>query len=63
MMSGKSLKEAAEEARKGMEKTKTMTVARAGRAQYLNQKDLEGVADPGAMAVFVVFEALEKFLE
>lgn len=58
---GGSLREAVISATIGMEKTKTQT-AHAGRAQYLNAKQLEGVADPGAMAVVICLKAIEESL-
>ncbi|MFS2179377.1 dihydroxyacetone kinase subunit DhaK [Rhizobium pisi] len=39
----------------GAESTKTMTKARAGRASYVGERDLAGVADPGAVAVAGAF--------
>lgn len=53
-----SLAEAAKAARAGAGATKTMTKAGAGRSAYIGAGDLAGVADPGAEAVAVVFEAL-----
>jgi len=47
---------AAKAARAGAEATKAMTKARAGRASYVAERDLIGVADPGAIAVAGVFE-------
>lgn len=47
---------AARAARAGAEATKAMTKARAGRASYVGERDLAGVADPGAVAVAGVFE-------
>ena len=55
-----SLGEAAKTARAGAEATKTMTKAKAGRAAYVGERDLDGVADPGAEAVAAVFEALAQ---
>ncbi|WP_203425740.1 dihydroxyacetone kinase subunit DhaK [Sinorhizobium sp. BG8] len=49
---------AARAARAGADATKTMTRAKAGRSSYLGERDLEGVADPGAEAVASVFEAI-----
>lgn len=42
---------AARAAASGAESTKMMTKARAGRASYVGERDLAGVADPGAVAV------------
>ncbi|MDL2406132.1 dihydroxyacetone kinase subunit DhaK [Rhizobium calliandrae] len=47
---------AAAAAAAGAESTKTMKRAKAGRASYVGEKDLEGVPDPGAVAVAKVFE-------
>lgn len=49
---------AAQAARAGAEATKAMTRARAGRASYVGEQALAGVADPGAAAVASVFEML-----
>jgi len=46
---------AAKAAASGAESTKTMTKARAGRASYIGERDLAGVADPGAVAVAGAF--------
>ncbi len=48
---------AAVKARTGADMTATMTRAKAGRSTYLAARDLEGIADPGAVAVAAVFEA------
>ncbi|MFB2551844.1 dihydroxyacetone kinase subunit DhaK [Ensifer soli] len=48
---------AAKAARDGAEATRGMTRAKAGRAAYIGASDLEGVADPGAVAVAYAFEA------
>lgn len=53
-----SLADAAKVARTGADATKRMTKAKAGRAAYIGERDLDGVADPGAEAVAAVFEAL-----
>jgi dihydroxyacetone kinase len=50
--------DAARAARTGAEATKAMTKARAGRASYVGESDLAGVADPGAVAVAGVFEVV-----
>jgi dihydroxyacetone kinase len=47
---------AAKAARAGAEATKSMTKAKAGRASYVSESNLAGVADPGAVAVAGVFE-------
>lgn len=51
-----NLTEAAEAARRGAEATKSMIKARAGRSSYVGERDLAGVADPGAEAVAKLFE-------
>lgn len=45
-------------ARVGADATRAMRKARAGRASYVGERDLDGVPDPGAMAVAVVFDAI-----
>jgi triose/dihydroxyacetone kinase / FAD-AMP lyase (cyclizing) len=47
-------------AREGAEKTATMHKAGAGRSSYINEHNLAGVADPGAVAVAEVFAALSR---
>lgn len=47
---------AARAAAAGAEATKMMRTAKAGRASYVGERDLEGVPDPGAVAVASVFE-------
>jgi len=47
---------AARAAADGAESTKAMRKAKAGRASYVGEKDLEGVPDPGAVAVANVFK-------
>jgi len=47
---------AAKAAAAGAESTRAMRKAKAGRASYVDDKDLEGVPDPGAIAVASVFE-------
>ena len=47
---------AAKVAAAGAESTKAMRKAKAGRASYVGERDLEGVPDPGAVAVANVFE-------
>jgi len=51
---------AASAAAAGAESTKAMRKARAGRASYIGEKDLEGVPDPGAVAVAGVFEVAAR---
>jgi dihydroxyacetone kinase len=52
------LTSAANAARKGADYTATLTTAKAGRATYINAKQLEGHIDPGAEAVARLFEHL-----
>ncbi|MCM2475482.1 DAK2 domain-containing protein [Rhizobium sp. CG5] len=49
---------AASAARAGADRTATLTRANAGRAAYINAKQLQGHADPGAEAVARLFEHL-----
>jgi dihydroxyacetone kinase len=51
---------AAAAAKTGSEKTATMQKAGAGRSSYVNSQNLEGVQDPGAVAIAEVFAALSK---
>ena len=55
---GENLAAAATAARKGADFTATLTHAKAGRAAYINAKQLEGHIDPGAEAVARLFEHL-----
>lgn len=55
-----SLSAAASAARKGANFTATLTRAKAGRAAYINAKQLEGHIDPGAEAVARLFEHLAR---
>ena len=50
-----SLAAAVTAAREGAESTAQMLKAKAGRSSYLNSDNLEGVKDPGAVAVEHVF--------
>ncbi len=52
------LRAAAAAARAGAAATATMTRARAGRSSYVPEDSLRGVADPGAMAMAAIFEAV-----
>ena len=45
-------------ARKGANFTATLSIAKAGRAAYVNAEKLKGHIDPGAEAVARLFEAL-----
>jgi len=47
-------------ARQGANHTATLSVAKAGRAAYVNSEKLKGQLDPGAEAVARLFEALNK---
>ena len=47
-------------ARTGADHTATILKAKAGRASYINAKQLEGHNDPGAEAVARLFESLAK---
>lgn len=51
---------AASAAKAGAAKTATMQTAGAGRSSYVNSESLEGVTDPGAVAIAEVFVALAK---
>lgn len=53
-----SMRAAAEAARAGANLTATLVRAKAGRAAYINAKQLEGHIDPGAEAVALLFEHL-----
>ncbi|MFT5880505.1 MAG: dihydroxyacetone kinase [Moritella sp.] len=50
---------AIEAARLGAEGTATMVEAKAGRSSYLNSDSLDGVKDPGSVAIERVFEAFK----
>ncbi|EKS7199984.1 TPA: glycerone kinase [Enterobacter ludwigii] len=52
------LQAAAQAANAGAEATANMVKAGAGRSSYVNQENLEGVTDPGAVAVAEVFKAM-----
>jgi dihydroxyacetone kinase len=54
------LQPAIEAARAGAEATRHMRKAKAGRSSYLSAQDLDGAADPGAMAVAHVFASLRR---
>lgn len=51
---------AASAAKAGAAKTATMHTAGAGRSSYVNSENLEGVTDPGAVAIAEVFAAIVK---
>lgn len=54
------LAKAAAAARAGAEGTASMKEAAAGRSAYINESNLHGTPDPGAVAVAVVLEAMSK---
>lgn len=54
-----NLRLAAKAARAGADHTATLTKANAGRATYINARQLEGHTDPGAEAVARLFEHLQ----
>ena len=54
----KDLSAAVQAAKEGAESTAKMQKAGAGRSSYVNKENLEGVTDPGAVAVTEVFAAL-----
>lgn len=56
----RGLAAAIDAAQKGAESTATMQKAGAGRSSYVNSENLEGVTDPGAVAVAEVFAAIGK---
>ena len=58
----KSIKEAAEAARKGADETANITNTSAGRSSYLSESSLEGIPDPGAEMVARVFEKLVEII-
>lgn len=60
LVAGKSLAETADAAQQGSDATASMGKAKAGRSSYLNSANLNGVSDPGAVAVARVFAALKK---
>ncbi|WMU75425.1 dihydroxyacetone kinase subunit DhaK (plasmid) [Enterobacter bugandensis] len=60
IIQGGSLSEVARAAHTGAESTCSMAKANAGRSSYLNSDNLNGVKDPGAYAVELVFAALSK---
>ncbi|MBL9075393.1 dihydroxyacetone kinase subunit DhaK [Tabrizicola sp.] len=57
---GQDLAASAHAAREGAARTAAMTKAHAGRASYVREDALRGVADPGATAVAVILEALAR---
>ena len=59
-MRDSGLDAAASAAKAGAAKTATMQTAGAGRSSYVNSESLEGVTDPGAVAIADVFAAIAK---
>jgi dihydroxyacetone kinase len=57
---GAGLAAAAKAATRGAELTASMTTARAGRSSYVPSESLRGIADPGAVAMAAVFEAIAR---
>lgn len=51
---------AAQAAKKGADATASMQKAGAGRSSYVNKENLDGVTDPGAVAVAEVFAAMAR---
>lgn len=62
IIQGALLSEVARAAHTGAESTCSMVKANAGRSSYLNSDNLDGVKDPGAYAVELVFAELSKQL-
>ncbi|MGK3142254.1 dihydroxyacetone kinase subunit DhaK [Pantoea sp. C2G6] len=60
LVAGKPLAAAADAAQQGSDATASMGQAKAGRSSYLNSANLNGVPDPGAVAVARVFAALNS---
>ena len=58
LVSGKSIREAADAARQGANATAKMTRAKAGRSAYVSAQNLTGIIDPGAEAVACLVEGL-----
>lgn len=59
-LQAQGLEAAVAAAKKGAEDTATMQKAGAGRSSYVNSQNLEGVTDPGAVAIAEVFAAIAK---
>ncbi len=57
-LSSEGVAAAARAATTGAQSTRAMRQAKAGRASYVGERDLEGVPDPGAVAVAGVFEVM-----
>ncbi|MFY0862673.1 DAK2 domain-containing protein, partial [Enterobacter kobei] len=54
------LRTAAQAAQQGAEATAKMAKAGAGRSSYVNKENLDGVMDPGAVAVAEVLNVLAR---
>lgn len=57
LVATQNVQDAAVQARQGADSTAQMTVASAGRSNYLSEVTLQGTPDPGAVAVALVFES------
>ena len=55
-----NIQAAAQAAQQGAEATSKMAKAGAGRSSYVNKENLDGVMDPGAVAVAEVFNVLAQ---
>lgn len=53
-----SLRNAVQAAKTGANSTANMTKALAGRSEYVNEENLKGIPDPGAVAVSIAMESL-----
>lgn len=54
------INKAIEEAKVGADSTSEMLKAKAGRSSYVNEENLNGVKDPGALAIENIFASLKK---
>lgn len=54
------INKAIEEAKVGADSTSKMLKAKAGRSSYVNEENLNGVKDPGALAIENIFASLKK---
>ena len=59
-LQAQGLEAAVAAAKKGAADTATMQKAGAGRSSYVNSQNLEGVTDPGAVAIAEVFAAIKS---
>lgn len=59
-LQAQGLEAAVAAAKKGAADTATMQKAGAGRSSYVNSQNLEGVTDPGAVAIAEVFAAIKN---